>query len=185
MSRHQAIGLVALSALLTATGAVAQPASQPTSYTFVAQWQMPRAQWANFIADFEKNTLPVLEKMGKNGTLAGWGAFEAVVHTEEGFTHGIWWSSATTAGIEQTRAELVKASAASGAIAAATGHRDSLPAFDTWQREERRGKRRLPLGFVLLGEAGTGAGLAAGFREEHQADLRGDGGEGRARRLFR
>jgi hypothetical protein len=124
MSRHQAIGLVALSALLTATGAVAQPASQPTGYTFVAQWQMPRAQWANFVADFEKNTLPVLEKMAKNGTLVGWGAFEAVVHTEEGFTHGIWWSSATTAGIEQTRAELIKASAASGAIAAATGHRD-------------------------------------------------------------
>jgi hypothetical protein len=124
MSRKRAIALVALSALLAATGAMAQPTGQPTNYTFVAQWHVPRAQWANFVADVEKNTVPVLEKMAKNGALVGWGAFEAIVHTEEGFTHGVWWSSATTAGIEQTRAELMKASAASGALAAATRHRD-------------------------------------------------------------
>jgi hypothetical protein len=124
MTKPSAICLVTLSALLSASGAVAQPAGQPTSYTFVAQWQVPRAQWANFVADFEKNTLPVLDKMAKNGTLVSWGAFESIVHTEEGFTHGVWWSSATSAGIEQTRTELMKASSASTSLAGATGHRD-------------------------------------------------------------
>jgi hypothetical protein len=123
MSRTSVIGLVAVSAVLTAAGAVAQPAGQ-TTYTFVAQWKVPRAQWASFVADFEKNTRPVLEKMAANGTLVSWGAFETIVHTPDGPTHGTWWSSATAAGIEQARGELIKASSASTSLTAATVHRD-------------------------------------------------------------
>jgi hypothetical protein len=123
MLRTSGIGVVALSALLAATGAAAQPAS-PTTYTFVAEWQVPRAEWATYTTDFEKNTRPVLERLSADGTLVGWGAFETVVHTEHGPTHGVWWSSSKVAGIERARAELIKASVASSSLAAATSHRD-------------------------------------------------------------
>jgi hypothetical protein len=125
MLRTLAVGVVSSSLLLSATGAMAQT-DAPTSYTFVAQWNVPRAQWAAVAADFEKNTRPHLEKLAAAGTLVGWGFFETVVHTPEGFTHGTWWSSPTLAGIEQTRTELVKAGAASGALVSATSHRDYL-----------------------------------------------------------
>lgn len=116
--------MLMLCALLLAAGSVSAQQMEPTTYTFVAEWQIPRAQWANFVADFEKNTRPVLEKMAANGTLVAWGAFETIVHTEEGMTHGTWWSSNTVAGIESTRAELLKASTASSSLGSATKHRD-------------------------------------------------------------
>jgi hypothetical protein len=125
MHRTLAIGIVSSSLLLSAAGAMAQT-DAPTAYTFVAQWNVPRAQWAAVTADFEKNTRPHLEKLATAGTLVGWGFFEAIVHTPDGFTHGTWWSSPTLAGIEQTRAELVKAGAASGTLVSATSHRDYL-----------------------------------------------------------
>jgi hypothetical protein len=123
MFRTSVIGVVLLSAALAASDAAAQPAGA-TSYTFVAQWQVPRGQWETFVADFEKNTRPVLEKLAANGTLVGWGAFESIVHTHEGYTHGTWWSSTSAAGIEQARLELRKAAAASTSLTAATAHRD-------------------------------------------------------------
>lgn len=122
MSKASAIGIVALAATLAAGNAAAQPPAGP--YTFVAEWKVPRAQWTTFVADFDKNTRPVLEKLAAAGTLVGWGAYESIVHTDEGYTHGTWWSSPTAAGIEQARLALIKASASSTALNAATGHRD-------------------------------------------------------------
>jgi hypothetical protein len=123
MPRTLAMGLVALSAFVAASGAAAQPADQ-TSYTFVAQWQVPRAQWATFVSDFEKNTRPVLEKLAANGTLVGWGAFETIVHTEDGPTHGTWLAATSASGIERARLELLKTASATSSLAAATVHRD-------------------------------------------------------------
>ena len=127
MSRASLPGLV-LAAVSFAAPAFAQtpPADAPRPYTFVAQWDVPRAQWGNWVSDFDKNTRPVLEKLAADGTLISWGAYEAVVHTPEGMTHGVWWGSLTYAGIEKARQELVKSSAASASLAAATGHRDYL-----------------------------------------------------------
>jgi hypothetical protein len=127
MSRNLLPSL-ALAAVSLATPAFAQtpPADAPRPYTFVAQWDVPRAQWGTFVSDFEKNTRPVLEKLAADGTLTSWGAYETVVHTADGMTHGVWWGSLTYAGIEKARAELVKSAAASTSLAAATGHRDYL-----------------------------------------------------------
>ena len=125
MLRTLAVGLAGCALLLSATDAAAQPAT-PTAFTFVAQWQVPRAQWANVAADFEKNSRPLLEKLAAAGTLIGWGFYETIVHTPDGETHGIWWSSPTLAGLERTRAELVRSGAASGSLTTATAHRDYL-----------------------------------------------------------
>lgn len=121
-------GLAAVAAVLSfSTAAAAQtPAPAPTVLTFVGEWQVPRAQWGAFTADFEKNTRPVLEKLGAAGTLVSWGAYEMVVHTADGYSHGVWWSATSYAGIETARTELVKSAASSASLTGATGHRDFL-----------------------------------------------------------
>ena len=128
MFKRSLIGLAAVAAVLSlGTAAVAQtPAPAPTVLTFVAEWKIPRAQWGAFTTDFEKNTRPVLEKLGAAGTLVSWGAYELVMHADEGYTHGVWWSATSFAGIEGAREELVKSAASSASLTAATGHRDFL-----------------------------------------------------------
>jgi hypothetical protein len=125
MLKSSLVGLAALAAVLSVgapAGAQTAPAAEP--YTFVAEWNIPRAQWAAFVTDFDKNTKPVLEKLAAAGTLISWGAFESIVHAPEGYTHGAWWTATSYAGIEKARVELVKSASASASLAAATGHRD-------------------------------------------------------------
>ncbi len=90
----------------------------------VAEWQVPRAQWATFVTDFDKNTRPILEKLSAGGGLISWGAFESIVHTPDGYSHGVWWTGTSYAAMEKARRELVTASAAATSLANATGHRD-------------------------------------------------------------
>ena len=123
MFKSSLVGLAALAMLSAAAPAAAQaPAAEP--YTFVAEWNVPRAQWGAYLEDFDKNTKPVLEKHAAAGTLISWGAFESIVHTADGYTHGVWWTATSYAGIEKARLELVKSAAGSASLAAATGHRD-------------------------------------------------------------
>jgi hypothetical protein len=113
-----------LSTLLGAERAVAQPAAAtPTTYTYVAEWQIPRAQWAAFADDFEKSSRPALEKLAASGAIVGWGAYEVIVHTEKGPTHGVWWLATSAAGLEQARLELLK-SGSPASLNAATSHHD-------------------------------------------------------------
>lgn len=93
--------------LALAAPVTAQQQEAPV-YTFVAEWTVDRPQWANFTAHFEKNNRPVLERLTSDGTLEGWGAYENVVHTPDGPTHGVFFISRTMAGIEKARLELIK-----------------------------------------------------------------------------
>ncbi len=110
--------------VLSLLGSVAptQP-QEPTYYTFVAEWAVERSQWSEFVNHFERNERPVLERLMADGTLVGWGAFESVLHVPGESTHGIWWTSRTIAGIERTRAELIRL-APSPALLSAQLHRD-------------------------------------------------------------
>lgn len=101
--------------------ALAQQAEQPT-YTFVAEWTVPRAQWAEFTSFWDKNAKPVLDRRVSDGTLIEWGRTAAVVHTEEGPTHASWWSATSIAGTQRVLEELLRI-APSPAMAGAK-HRD-------------------------------------------------------------
>jgi hypothetical protein len=126
MSRRPLVGLALATAVSFAVPAFGQQPPAPTAYTFVAQWQIARAQWGTFASDFDKNTRPVLEKLAGDGTLVSWGAFESIVHTPDGYTHGVWWATTSYAAMEKARAELLQSSAASQSLQTATGHRDYL-----------------------------------------------------------
>jgi hypothetical protein len=122
MGRRNRWGYAVCVLLLLGSLARAQP-QEPAYYTFVAEWAIERTQWGEFISNFERNSRPVLERMLADGTIAGWGAFETVVHLDGEPTHGIWWVSRTIAGIERTRAEMIR-QAQSPALLSARMHRD-------------------------------------------------------------
>jgi hypothetical protein len=97
----------------------------PVVYTYVSQFQVPRANWAQYSEDTEKTFVPVVDKLMADGTLVGYSTFEQVVHTPDGYTHGAAWSSNTIAGLMKVLDEVRKNGPRPGQIAA-TKHEDLL-----------------------------------------------------------
>jgi hypothetical protein len=103
--------------------AAAQQEEKPI-YTFVAEWSVPRAQWNEASAFFEKSSRPVLDRMMADGSIVEWARTVSVVHTENGPTHTLWWSGPTIAGIQRVLGEVLKLTP-SPALTGAK-HRDRL-----------------------------------------------------------
>ena len=118
------LALVAI-AIVSSPIAFSQMEATPTVYTFVSQFQVPRANWAGYSEDTEKTVVPILEKLTADGTIGGWSTFEQVVHTTDGYTHGAAWSSTTISGLMKVLDEVRKAGPRPGQIAA-TKHEDLL-----------------------------------------------------------
>ena len=124
--------LVIVLAVILVPTALPQMEATPTVYTFVSQFQVPRAQWAAYSEDSEKTFVPVMEKMTANGTIIGWSTFEQVVHTPDGYTHGAAWESTSIAGLMKVLDEIRKAGPRPGQIAA-TKHEDLLMQTSMYQ----------------------------------------------------
>jgi hypothetical protein len=105
--------------------AVSQVESSQPVYTFVSQFQVPRANWAAYSEDSEKTVMPLMEKLTADGTIVSWSTFEAVVHTTDGYTHGAAWSSPTISGLMKVLDEIRKNGPRPSQIAA-TKHEDYL-----------------------------------------------------------
>ena len=80
---------------------------KPALYSYVANWQMPRAKWAEFekpsaIAD------KLLSQSLTNGALVGYGVDKVEVHNAEGATHDSFWSAMSMAGVLDVLASLAK-----------------------------------------------------------------------------
>ena len=119
-------GLLAVAFLvLAAPVALPQMDQEHPVYTYVSNFQIPRALWAQFAEETEKNANPVFERFTADGTIIGWGNFETVVHTTDGMTNGTWWQSTSLAGITRVLDELRKGGPRPGQIAS-TKHEDLL-----------------------------------------------------------
>ncbi len=116
--------LLVLAAIMVPV-ALSQMAPAPTVYTFVSQFQVPRANWAAYAEDTQKSAVPIMEKLLADGTILSWATFETVVHTPDGYTHGAAFSSTTIAGLLKVLDEVRKAGPRPGQIAA-TKHEDLL-----------------------------------------------------------
>jgi hypothetical protein len=98
---------------------------KPPMLTYVAEWQIPRAHWA----DLEKTnstTSAVLEKAMADGTIIGHGHDETLVHQPKGPTHDVWWSSMSMAGLVRVLGQLRSSSASDNALNSATEHWDEV-----------------------------------------------------------
>lgn len=102
-----------------------QGESQQPLYTYVSQFAVPRASWAQYTADEDKNFIPVATKMLADGTIVSYSTFETMVHTEGGMTNGAAWSSPTISGLMKMLEALRKNTPSTGQIAS-TKHEDFL-----------------------------------------------------------
>lgn len=120
-------GLLVLTLLALPSRAQSSPAQpKPPMYSYIANWQIPRAQWGQ-VAQAAAATQSVMDKALADGTLVGYGDDELVVHSADGETHDQWWSSMSMAGILNVRARLFAAGTpTSPALDAATKHWDEL-----------------------------------------------------------
>src|SRR3989442_3058883 len=97
-----AVGLIlAAVTIVSSPIAFSQMEPTPTVYTFVSQFQVPRANWAGYSEGTEKTIVPILEKLTAEAAIVSWSTFGQVVHTTDGYTHGAAWSSTSTSGVMQ------------------------------------------------------------------------------------
>src|ERR1700675_1713288 len=117
--------LVIVLAVMLVPAALPQMEPTPVVYTYVSQFQVPRANWAAYSEDTEKTVVPIVEKLTADGTILSWSTFEQVIHTPDGYTHGAAWSSTSISGLMKVLDEIRKAGPRPGQIAA-TKHEDFL-----------------------------------------------------------
>jgi hypothetical protein len=94
------ISVLALSGLciVPASAQNSQVKEKPPLYTYVSNWQIPRAHWADMAKDRDASK-PILDKALSDGTIVGYGSDENLVHRADGYTHDDWWSSTSMAGL--------------------------------------------------------------------------------------
>ena len=117
--------LVMVLAVMLVPAALPQMEPTPVVYTYVSQFQVPRAHWAAYSEDTEKTVVPIVEKMTADGTILSWSTFEQVIHTPDGYTHGAAWSSTSISGLMKVLDEIRKSGPRPGQVAA-TKHEDLL-----------------------------------------------------------
>lgn len=123
-------GLCALATMsLAASSAGAQSSEmkeKPPLYTYVSNWTIPRARWAEMAKD-TSNTNKVLEQDLGSGNIVGYGDDTTLVHTLEGSTHDNWWSATSVAALFNVLDEFYKNGAAvSPVLESATRHSDQV-----------------------------------------------------------
>src|SRR6266849_6526377 len=135
--------LLIVLAVMLVPAALPQMEPTPVVYTYVSQFQIPRANWAQYSEDTEKSFVPVVEKSLADGSILSWSTFEQVIHTPDGYTHGAAWSSNTIAGLMKVLDEVRKNGPRPGQIAA-TKHEDYLMQTTMYHVVFVFGRRDLP-----------------------------------------
>jgi hypothetical protein len=138
--------------------------SQPPVFTYVAEWHTPRAQWAD-MEKVEATTKSTMDGLVADGTIIGYGSYVNRIHSEEGPTHGSWFSADSLANIFKA---LDKIYAQPGAVSApaegASKHWDFLMISTTHGAKAYNGPGYLR---VVSGELKPGRGdeFRAAYRQ--------------------
>jgi hypothetical protein len=119
---------LALSSLcaLPASAQNSEVKEKPPVYTYVANWQIPRAHWGEMAKSGDADK-PILDKALADGTIIGYGNDEASVHQPDGYTHDDWWSSMSMAGLLKVLDQLSSAgNTTASVLETATKHEDEI-----------------------------------------------------------
>jgi hypothetical protein len=117
--------LVGLTALGVQPALAQTAAEKPLVYTYVAEWTVPRAMWA----DYDKQQAAgndAMKKLVADGTLVGYGNFAVVNHQEGAPTHGSWFSASSMANLMKVLEGLRAAPSATSPVFAASKHWDFI-----------------------------------------------------------
>lgn len=106
--------------------ALAQTAAEkPPVYTYVSEWAVPRAMWA----DYDKQQaagIDAMKKLVADGTLVSFGDFAVVNHQEGAPTHGSWFAASSMANLMKVLEGLRAAPTATSPVFAASKHWDYI-----------------------------------------------------------
>lgn len=120
--------LVCGAAILMAAGpAVAQSAAaeKPAVYTYVSEWAVPRAMWADYKKEDDAD-LEAMKKAFADGTIVSYGSFSVINHQEGAATHGSWFSATSMANLMKVLEGLRSAPGATAPVLAASKHWDYI-----------------------------------------------------------
>ncbi|HEY6488195.1 MAG: hypothetical protein WCC26_18055 [Terracidiphilus sp.] len=100
-------------------------AQDQSYFTYVSEWAVPRAEWANFEKQ-DKQDDATMQKLVADGTLVSWGDTITRVHEDGGYTHAEWFTATSRANLLKTL-ELISGSASTTpALISATKHEDNF-----------------------------------------------------------
>ncbi|MDE3188828.1 MAG: hypothetical protein KGM96_15045 [Acidobacteriota bacterium] len=100
--------------------------SKPPMYSYVANWQIPRARWAEMSKDASSERA-ILEKALADGTIVGYGNDVNLVHQADSETHDSWFSAMSMAGLMKVLTQFYASpDSTSSARASATKHWDEV-----------------------------------------------------------
>ena len=97
-------------------------AQDQSYYTYVAEWAVPRSQWAAFEKERDQAN-SVNQRLVADGTIIAWGNDTNLVHTEDGYTHEDWFTATSRAGILKAL-DTLRSTSTGPAFASVTKHRD-------------------------------------------------------------
>lgn len=148
MNRKQCGAFSALCALAI-TGVWAAPVGaqmaevkeKPRMYTYVSNWAIPRAHWADMEKQAASNA-KIFDKAIASGGIVAYGDDVNLVHQADGDTHDSFWSSMSMAGILNVLDDLHKSGAATNPVLnSATKHSDNLfvSRFYNWKSGSLKG----------------------------------------------
>ena len=122
-------GVCALAMAVWAAPASAQMSEvkeKPPMYSYVGNWSIPRAQWA----EMEKANAAdqkVLDKAMADGAIVAYGNDVNLVHQPDAETHDDWWSSMSMAGLLNVLERFYQSgSTTSNVLESATKHWDMI-----------------------------------------------------------
>lgn len=121
-----AVGALAVAIALAAPALGQEVKEKPPMYSYVGNWTIPRAQWAD-MAKANAADQSLLDKALAGGTIVAYGNDTNLVHTETGNTHDDWWSSMSMAGLMSVLDQFYKAgSSTTPVLESATKHSDEI-----------------------------------------------------------
>ena len=120
-----ALALLSLCAL-TANAQNSEVKEKPPMYSYVADWQIPRAHWGEMAKSGDADKA-ILDKALADGTIVGYGSDENLLHRPDGYTHDDWWSSMSMAGLLKVLEQLSSAgNTTTSVLETATKHEDEI-----------------------------------------------------------
>jgi hypothetical protein len=119
--------LLILVVLATGTSMRAQNDDQgkPPTYTYIAEWSVPRAQWTDMVkVDYQER--PLMDKLVADGTLLGYGTFANLIHQEGEPTHGSWFTATSEGRLMKALEAVYAQGTTTSPVQAASKHWDFI-----------------------------------------------------------
>jgi hypothetical protein len=94
-------------------------------YTYVSEWSVPRAMWADYLKG-EAGEGNSMNKLVADGTIVSYGSFSVLNHQEGSPTHGSWFSAHSMASLMKVLEGLRAAPDATGPVFSGSKHWDYI-----------------------------------------------------------